>query len=67
MTFEHELIIAILNEGYSDLVMDAARSAGAGGVSTCPSAGSPSGETAETASTPSVPSPSAGPASARKQ
>ena len=31
MTFEHELIIAILNEGYSDLVMDAARSAGAGG------------------------------------
>lgn len=31
MEFEHELIIAILNEGYSDLVMDAARSAGAGG------------------------------------
>lgn len=31
MDFQHELIIAILNEGYSDLVMDAARSAGAGG------------------------------------
>lgn len=29
--FEHELIIVILNEGYSDNVMDAARSAGAGG------------------------------------
>ncbi len=31
MTFEHELIIVILNEGHTDLVMDAARSAGAGG------------------------------------
>ncbi len=31
MEFKHELIIAILNEGYSDMVMDAARSAGAGG------------------------------------
>ena len=31
MTFEHELIIVILNEGYSDFVMDAARSAGAAG------------------------------------
>lgn len=31
MDFEHELIIVILNEGYSDLVMDAARAAGAGG------------------------------------
>ena len=31
MTFEHELIIVIMNEGCSDLVMDAARSAGAGG------------------------------------
>lgn len=31
MNFDHELIIAILNEGYSDLVMDAARSAGARG------------------------------------
>lgn len=29
--FEHELIIAVLNEGYSDAVMDAARTAGAGG------------------------------------
>ena len=31
MEFEHELIVVILNEGYSDFVMDAARSAGAGG------------------------------------
>ena len=31
MTFNHELIIVILNEGYSDQVMDAARSAGAAG------------------------------------
>ena len=31
MQFEHELIIVILNEGYSDMVMDAARSAGAAG------------------------------------
>ena len=31
MDFEYELIIVILNEGYSDLVMDAARSAGATG------------------------------------
>ena len=31
MTFEHELIVVILNEGYSDTVMDAARSAGATG------------------------------------
>ena len=31
MEFKHELIIVILNEGYSDFVMDAARSAGAGG------------------------------------
>ena len=31
MEFEHELIIVILNEGYSDFVMDAARAAGAGG------------------------------------
>ena len=29
--FEHELIIAVLNAGYSDAVMDAARTAGAGG------------------------------------
>ena len=28
MTFAHELIVAILNEGQSDFVMDAARSAG---------------------------------------
>ena len=31
MQFEHELIIVILNEGYSDMVVDAARSAGAAG------------------------------------
>lgn len=31
MNFEHELIIVILNEGYSDMVMDAARDAGATG------------------------------------
>ena len=31
MTFAHELIVAILNAGQSDFVMDAARSAGAGG------------------------------------
>ena len=31
MEFEYELIVAIMNEGYSDLLMDAARSAGAGG------------------------------------
>lgn len=31
MKFEHELIVVILNEGYADFVMDAARSAGAGG------------------------------------
>ena len=31
MEFAHELIYVILNEGYSDMVMDAARPAGAGG------------------------------------
>ena len=31
MNFDYELIVVILNEGYSDMVMDAARSAGAGG------------------------------------
>lgn len=31
LKFEHELIIAILNEGYTDPVMDAARSVGAAG------------------------------------
>ncbi len=31
MKFEYELIVVILNEGYSDSVMDAARSAGATG------------------------------------
>ena len=31
MTFEYELILVIMNEGSADFVMDAARSAGAGG------------------------------------
>ena len=31
MNFQHELIIVVLNEGYSDFVMDAARSVGAAG------------------------------------
>ena len=31
MNFDHELIIAVLNEGHSDEVMNAARQAGAGG------------------------------------
>ena len=32
MNFEHELITVILNEGYSDFVMDAARAKGTGGT-----------------------------------
>ncbi len=31
MRFDHELIVTILNEGYNEMVMDAARSAGASG------------------------------------
>ena len=31
MVFKHDLIVVILNEGYADFVMDAARAAGAGG------------------------------------
>ena len=31
MDFEYELIVVVLNEGYADMVMDAARGAGAGG------------------------------------
>lgn len=31
MNFDHELIVVILNDGYSDVVMEAARSAGARG------------------------------------
>lgn len=31
MKFEHELIVVVLNEGYADVVMDAARAAGASG------------------------------------
>ncbi len=31
MKFEHELILCIVNAGYSDVVMDAARACGAGG------------------------------------
>ena len=45
MEFKHELIIAILNEGYSDLVMDAARSAGAGGGTVLHAKGTGSRET----------------------
>ena len=37
LQFEHELIIAVLNAGYSDAVMDAARTAGAGGGTVLPS------------------------------
>ena len=39
MDFSHELIMAIMNEGYSDTVMDAARSAGAGGGTVLPAKG----------------------------
>lgn len=31
MDFEYELIVVVINEGYADMVMDAAREAGAGG------------------------------------
>lgn len=31
MNFEHELLVVVLNEGYTDAVMDAARGAGAAG------------------------------------
>lgn len=31
MDFQHELILAVMNEGHADLLMDAARSAGASG------------------------------------
>ena len=31
MKFDHELIMAVINEGHTDPVMDAARSAGAAG------------------------------------
>ena len=31
MNFEYELIVVVLNEGFSDQAMDAAREAGAGG------------------------------------
>ena len=43
MTFAHELIVAILNEGQSDFVMDAARSAGAGGGAVLHAKGTGSG------------------------
>ena len=43
MTFAHELIVAILNEGQSDFVMDAARSAGAGGGTVLHAKGTGSG------------------------
>ena len=47
MTFAHELIVAILNEGQSDFVMDAARSAGAGGGTVLHAKGTGSGTRGE--------------------
>lgn len=45
MTFEHELIVVILNEGHADTVMDAARSAGATGGTVLHAKGTGKGET----------------------
>ncbi len=45
MKFEYELLVAILNEGYADMVMDAARSAGAAGGTVLHARGTGSGET----------------------
>ncbi len=45
MKFEYELIVAILNEGYADMVMDAARSAGAAGGTVLHARGTGAGET----------------------
>lgn len=47
MEFEHELIVIILNEGYADFVMDAARSAGAGGGTVLHAKGTGAGGRAE--------------------
>lgn len=45
MKFEYELIVAILNEGYADRVMDAARAAGAAGGTVLHARGTGAGET----------------------
>lgn len=45
MKFEYELIVAILNGGYADMVMDAARSAGAAGGTVLHARGTGAGET----------------------
>lgn len=45
MNFENELIIVILNEGYADVVMDAARSAGATGGTVLHAKGTAKGRT----------------------
>ena len=45
MDFKHELIIAILNEGHSDMVMTAAREAGATGGTVLHAKGTGSRET----------------------
>ena len=47
MDFSHELIMAIMNEGYSDTVMDAARSAGAGGGTVLHAKGTQPGESSQ--------------------
>ena len=47
MNFEHELIVVILNEGFSDFVMDAARGAGAGGGTLLHAKGTGTGGRAE--------------------
>ena len=47
MNFEHELITVILNEGYSDFVMDAARAAGAGGGTVLHAKGTQPGESSQ--------------------
>jgi len=39
MQFDHELVLVVLNEGYSDSVMDAAREAGATGGTVVPAKG----------------------------
>lgn len=45
MSFKNELIVVILNEGYSDTVMDAARSAGATGGTVLHAKGTGKGKT----------------------
>ena len=47
MEFNHELIVVILNEGYADLVMDAARAAGAGGGTVLHAKGTQPGESSQ--------------------